>query len=73
MRVSCYCKRYLINPENATHVKNGVPMCHEHTCAKVKEHREAMALRRTPFSDDQEHDRVAEPYARSLYARYQDI
>lgn len=55
-RVACYCKRYLINPENATYVKNGIPMCNEATCQKVKEHRDARNLRRVPHADDVEHE-----------------
>lgn len=50
-RVACYCKRYLINPEHATYVKNGIPMCNENTCQKVAEHREARNLRRVPHAD----------------------
>lgn len=38
-RVLCYHGKYYLNPENSTYVKDGVPMCHEWTCEKVKEHR----------------------------------
>lgn len=71
MRVPCFCKRYLVNPENATYVKDGVPMCNAATCDKLKEHREDMALRRVPYFDETEADRVAEPYGKN--ARYIDI
>jgi hypothetical protein len=52
-KVLCYCGRYQLNPERATFVKNGVPMCHEWTCAKVKEHRkrEHLDLSRVPEFD----------------------
>lgn len=39
MRVLCACGAYKINPESATYVRNGVPMCHEETCRKVAERR----------------------------------
>lgn len=69
--VMCFCRRYKINPENATFVKNGVPMCCAATCQKVKEHREARELRRVPFADD--NDYIPEPYAKSAHARNQDV
>lgn len=71
--VLCFCQRFRINPENATYVRNGVPLCNAATCQKVQEHREARALRRTPFADDIEYDRIPEPHAKSAYARYGDL
>lgn len=50
MRVHCHCHRYLVNPEHATYVKNGVPMCAAATCQKVQEHRaREQQLHRPPF------------------------
>lgn len=39
MRVPCLCGVYRLNPENATYVREGVPLCHAATCQKVAEHR----------------------------------
>jgi hypothetical protein len=56
--VLCFCRRYHINPEHATHVRQGIPLCHERTCERVKHYREAMALRRTPYFDEEPDDRM---------------
>ena len=34
--VLCACGVYLADPENASYVKDGKPMCPAETCAKVK-------------------------------------
>ena len=41
MLTLCFCRRFRIDPEEATFVKNGIPLCSASTCQKVKEHREA--------------------------------
>lgn len=38
MKVPCYCGKYRLDPEHATYVKDGKPMCHPDTCRMVKEH-----------------------------------
>ena len=40
MLVRCACGPYRLNPENATYVRDGVPLCHEETCRKVAERRQ---------------------------------
>jgi hypothetical protein len=35
MNVLCYCGHHKLDPENATYVKNGRPMCHPVTCERV--------------------------------------
>lgn len=35
MRVPCYCGHYCLNPENATYVKEGKPLCHTITCERA--------------------------------------
>lgn len=35
MKKLCYCGKYEIDPEHATYVKDGRPMCNEYTCGKV--------------------------------------
>lgn len=72
MRVLCYHGRYHINPENSTHVKDGVPLCNAATCQQVLAHRQARDLRRVPHADV-EFDDVPEPYAKSVYARCTDV
>lgn len=56
MRVACACGIYLIEANNATYVRNGVPLCNEATCQKVREHRN---LRRVPFADEDVPDMLA--------------
>lgn len=68
MRVPCECGQFTVETDDANVVINGVPRCPPWTCDKVKEHRN---LRRVPFSDEDEADRVAEPYAKNT--RYSDI
>lgn len=34
-RTLCYCGVYSLNPENATYVKNGKPLCAAITCERV--------------------------------------
>lgn len=58
MKVACFCKRYLIDPGNATYVKNGIPMCNQATCDKVREHRHLK------YDDD---DVANDPLAKRLY------
>lgn len=53
MRTTCACGAHQVETEHATYVRNGVPLCPEWTCQKVKEH---MHLRRAPHFDDIEHD-----------------
>ena len=36
MYTLCACREYTIDTEQATYVRNGIPMCHEETCKKVK-------------------------------------
>lgn len=57
MHTICACGVHSVDVENATYVKDGVPMCHESTCAKVKEHR---TLRRVPYFDHGAFDVVGE-------------
>lgn len=38
----CYCGKHLLDPEHATYVKDGHPMCHERTCAPT--HQQATTL-----------------------------
>lgn len=64
MRVPCYCGAYLLDPENATYVKDGKPMCHAHTC-HIYAKRNEVAMRRVPFSD-------VEP-PRAMQGRFADI
>lgn len=71
MRQLCVCGIYQIDTENADYVKDGVPMCPEATCAKVREHRD---MTRVPFFDDAEHEEDRMP--REVYGRnrrYEDI
>jgi hypothetical protein len=53
MRVSCFCNRRRLNPENATIVVNGIPLCLASSCERAalrtqrpELHREADYLRR---------------------------
>lgn len=66
MLVQCACGAYRINPEHATYVKDGVPMCHEETCRKVKERRD---LGRVPHFDDAAFDVVFDQMPREIYAK----
>jgi hypothetical protein len=56
-RVLCFCGRYMLNPERANFVKNGVPMCSQWTCQKVQEHRkrETLDLSRVIGEEEQPH------------------
>ena len=69
MLTLCFCKRFRINPDNAKHVRNGVPMCSMFICQKVKEHRERGF--KYPHSDPG--DECADPYSKSPQARFTDI
>lgn len=55
MLTICACGAYDVEQASTAYRKGEKPMCHEQTCAKVKEYR-ARGLRRTPFADDIEHD-----------------
>lgn len=66
MRRACACGIYLIDPEHATYVRYGVPLCPEATCQKVREHR---SLTRVPHFDDIGH----EPEDYRPNTRYEDI
>lgn len=50
--VPCPCGPYLVDADaqDATYVKDGIPMCHEETCRKVKERRD---LHRVPYFDEE--------------------
>ena len=39
MLVWCLCNAFMVDPENATYVRDFQPLCHEETCKKVREHR----------------------------------
>lgn len=53
MKQRCACDAYDVEANDATYVRDGHPLCHEQTCAKVKEHR---GLCRVPHFDDIEHE-----------------
>ena len=45
----CFCRRYMISPESANYVRDGIPMCSAATCQKVAEHRVAREQHRPAF------------------------
>lgn len=50
--VMCACGVYPLDPEEATYVRDGKPLCHEETCARVAHNRrQTIDLRRAPFFD----------------------
>lgn len=54
--VLCACDIYLIDPEHSNYVRNGRPVCHEATCAKVAANRNAV---RVPLASHEEMNHAA--------------
>lgn len=79
----CACDHQTdMHPRDVTFVSDGRPCCSarcydaaeaRRAARQLRARQEGRTLRRVPFSDEDEADRVAEPYAKSLYARYQDL
>lgn len=49
----CACDAYDTEANDATYVRDGKPLCHERTCAQVKEHRR-QGLHSDPGDEDDE-------------------